>query len=96
MVNHGPRFKRPKTMVIVAALAAAIIIGATACSSSTGAAVAGSASATNQVQPSSRAVLGSTTRPVSSSTSGPIVDAVALVRSTPVRVRIPTIGVDSG
>jgi hypothetical protein len=80
-------------MVIVAALAAAITIGASACSSAT---VAGSASATNQVQPSSRPVPDSTTRPASTSTSGPIVDAAALARSTPVRVLIPAIGVDSG
>lgn len=74
--------------MIVAALAVAITIGATGCSGSTGAAVAASASATTRVQPSAR--------PVASSPSGPVVDAVALARSTPVRVRIDAIGVDSG
>jgi len=73
-------------MVIAAALFAAITIGTTACSSSTGAAVG--ASATNRGQPSPL--------PVPSSTSGPVVDAVTLARSTPVRVRIAAIGVDSG
>lgn len=85
---------RSKAMVIVAALAATITIGATACSSSTGTAVAGAA-ATNQAQPSSRPVPDPTTRPGSGSTSGPVVDAAALARSTPVRVLIPAIGVDS-
>jgi len=75
-------------MVIVAALFATITIGATACSSSTRAAVAPSASAPSRVQPSSR--------PVPSSTSGPVVEAGPLARSTPVRLRIAAIGVDSG
>jgi hypothetical protein len=80
--------KRTKSMVTVAALAATVTIGATACSNSTGTAVAGSGSATNQAQPSSQ--------PVPGSASGSIVDAVALGRSAPVRVLIPSIGVDSG
>jgi hypothetical protein len=75
-------------MVIVAALFATITIGATACSSSTRAAVAPSASAPSRVQPSSR--------PVPSSTSGPVVEAGPLARSTPLRLRIAAIGVDSG
>ncbi len=74
--------------MIVAALFATITIGATACSSSTRAAVAPSASAPSRVQPSSR--------PVPSSTSGPVVEAGPLARSTPVRLRIAAIGVDSG
>lgn len=74
--------------MIVAALAVAITIGATGCSGSTGAAVAASVSATTRVQPSAR--------PVASSPSRPVVDAVPLARCTPVRVRIDVIGVDSG
>jgi hypothetical protein len=74
-------------MEIAAALFATTTIGATACSDQTAAVVAPSPSATSRVQPSSR--------PVPSSTSGPAVEAAPLARSTPVRVRIAAIGVDS-
>jgi hypothetical protein len=75
-------------MVVAAALFATTTIGATACSGQTAAVVAPSPSATSRVQPSSR--------PVPSPTSGLAVEAAPLARSTPVRVRIAAIGVDSG
>jgi hypothetical protein len=86
---------RPRVMVVVAALFATTI-GATACSGQTAAVVAPSVSTTSRVQPSSRPVPSSTSRAVPSSTSGPVVEAGPLARSTPVRLRIAAIGVDSG
>ena len=83
-------------MVVAAALFATTTISATACSGQTAAVVAPSPSATSRVQPSSRPVPSPTSRPVPSSTSGPAVEAAPLARSTPVRVRIAAIGVDSG
>ena len=95
VVSSSPRLAHPATMVM-AALLATINIGATACSGQTAAVVAPSPSATSRVQPSSRPVPSPTSRPVPSSTSGPAVEAAPLARSTPVRVRIAAIGVDSG
>jgi hypothetical protein len=74
-------------MVMVAALLATITIGATACSAQTGAAVAPSVSATSRT-PSSPS-------PGTSSISASTGKAAALGRSTPVRLQIASIGVDS-
>ena len=86
--------------MVVAALFATTTIGATACSGQTAAVVAPTSSATSRVQPSSRPLPSPTpnsrSRLVPSSTSGPAVEGTPLARSTPVRVRIAAIGVDSG
>jgi len=83
-------------MEVAAALFATTTVGVTACSGQTGAVVAPSVSATSRIQPSSRAVPSPTSRPVPRSPSRPAVEAAPLARSTPVRVRIAAIGVDSG
>lgn len=72
---------------MVAALLATITIGATACSGETGAAVAPPVSATSHVE--------SSLPPVPTGTSRPVVKAAYLARSSPVRLQIASIGVDS-
>ena len=85
-MNGPPGLSRPRVMV-AAAVVATITLGATACSGRTGAGVAASVSATTRVE--------STSRPAPSSTSGGAVEVAPLARSTPVRLLIPAIGVDS-
>ena len=72
---------------MAAAVVAAVTLGATACSGRTGAGVAASVPATTRVQP--------TSRPAPSSTPGAALEVTPLARSTPVRLLIPAIGVDS-
>src|SRR5450759_2945164 len=74
-------------MVTAAALLATITIGTTACSGQSGAAVAPSVSSTSRVRGS--------TPPVPSSRSSRAVKASYLARSSPVRLQIASIGVDS-
>jgi LPXTG-site transpeptidase (sortase) family protein len=83
-------------MMVAAALFATITLGAAACSGRTGAAVAPPISATTRVQPSSTTWDQPPSPAGRSSTSVPAVEVVPLTRSTPVRVRIAAIGVDSG
>jgi Sortase domain len=73
--------------MVAAAVVATITLGVSACSGRTGAGVAASVPATTQVQP--------TSRPAPSSTSGAAVAVTPLARSTPVRLLIPAIGVNS-
>jgi len=93
VVSRAPRLDRPRAMVIVAALFATITFGATACS--TGAAVARSASATKQVESSSPPAPSLTSKPAPTSTSPLAVEAAPLAKSSPVRLQIASIGVDS-
>lgn len=91
-------------MAVAALFATTITLGATACSGRPGAAVPPAISATTRDQPSSttRDQSPPTTRdqPPStappSSPSVPAAEGVPLRRSTPVRLRIAAIGVDSG
>jgi hypothetical protein len=86
VVSSGPPLARPKTMVMTAVLAT-ITIGATACSGQSGAAVAPSVSATSRTA--------SFPSQVPSSTPASAGKTAAPGRSTPVRLQIATIGVDS-
>ena len=79
----GPCLDRRRSMVIVAALLAAITIGATACSARSVAAVAPSSTATGATAASPAAP------------SPPTARSGMLARSTPIRVQITSIGVDS-
>jgi len=73
--------------VTVAALFVTVTFGATACSGQTGAAVAPPVSSTTRTEPSPL--------PAQSSTPALTTSPRALARSTPVRLQIATIGVDS-
>ncbi len=86
VVSSSPRLAHPVPMVM-AALLATITIGATACSGQTGAVVAPSVSATN--------LTASSSPQVPSSTLAPAGKTAELSRSTPVRLQIASIGVDS-
>jgi hypothetical protein len=80
-------------MVTVAALTAAVTIGATGCSGQKSATVAPPVSATSQTESSPPPSTTSTAVP--SATSAPVVKTARLARSTPVRLQIASIGVDS-
>jgi Sortase domain len=92
VVSRARRLDRPRAMVIVAALFATITFGATACSTG---AVAGSAAATKQVESSSPPAPSLTSKPAPNSTSPLAVEAAPLAKSSPVRLQIASIGVDS-
>ena len=74
---------------------ATIAVTIAGCSGQTGATVAPSISTTSRVAPSSSPVPSSTSPPVPSSTSPHVVKAAHLTRSSPVRLQIGAIGVDS-
>jgi len=80
-------------MVTVATLFATVTIGATACSGKTGGAVARPVAATGRT--SSAPTPGSTSAPGPGNAPTPVVEAFHLARSTPVRVQIASISVDS-
>lgn len=80
-------------MVAVAALVATVTVGATGCSGQKSAAVAPPASATSRAQPTP--VPSTSSAAVPSATSAPVVKTAQLARSTPVRLQIASIGVDS-
>ena len=80
-------------MVTVAALFAAVTIGATGCSGQKSAAVAPPVSATSRT--GSSPAPGATSAAVPGAASAPDVKAAQLARSTPVRLQIASIGVDS-
>jgi len=86
-VSSRPPLARCTPMVTAAALLATITIGTTACSGQSGAAVAPPVSSTSRVRGS--------TPPVPSSRSSRAVKASYLARSSPVRLQIASIGVDS-
>jgi hypothetical protein len=86
LVSARPRPSHLRATLASAALFAVVGFGATACSGATGAAVTPAVSATTRVQP--------TPPPAPSSTSGP--EVTPLARSTPVRLRIAAVGVNSG
>lgn len=92
LISSGPRPGRPVVLAVGAAPVATIAIGASACSRGAPAATAPPVATEAAAAPTSP---GSPTPSASGSTAGGGVAAVHLARSTPLRVKIAAIGVNS-
>jgi hypothetical protein len=92
VVSRSPRLGRVKTMVTLAALLAFVISGATACSGQSGAAVPPSVSSGIRRGPSPLPAHSAASAPSDGSRSARV---STLARSSPLRLQIAAIGVDS-